>query len=151
MDWGIATVTLFNLSHKSVVDIGAANVNGSLRPLFHGDYVGVDLVDGPGVDHYPRDIEQGIPETGDVVICTEVLEHVTRPWLALARMRAVGETLLLTCRGYDERGCWPVHKHPIDVWRFSALSLETMLADAGWRVVSLIADTGGPGWLVVAQ
>lgn len=149
MDWGIATVTVFNLSKKSVVDIGSKTVNGSFRPLFRGEYIGVDLTDGPGVDRFPRDIEFGIEERGDVVVCTEVLEHVARPWEALLNMRAVGQTLLLTCRGYDERGCWPVHEHPVDVWRFSELSLRVMLGDAGWDA-DIQRDPEGPGWLVHA-
>lgn len=151
MDWGIATVAWHHLSHKSVVDIGSNSSNGTLRPLFHGSYVGVDLVDGPGVDRFPRDIELGIPEVAEVVVCTEVLEHVRRPWAALSHMRDCGRTLLLTCRGYDERGCWPVHEHPIDVWRFSALSLEVLAEDAGWQIRSLLPDPEGPGWLMVAQ
>jgi len=61
-----------------VVEIGSRNVNGSVRPLFAGakNYVGLDLVEGPGVD-WVGDFRQwpGIAAVADLVICTEVAEH----------------------------------------------------------------------------
>jgi hypothetical protein len=34
----------------STLDIGSYNVNGCLRPLFKGAYVGLDMREGPNVD-----------------------------------------------------------------------------------------------------
>jgi hypothetical protein len=153
MEWGALHTEAFK--YDPVIEWGSNSSNGSFRPLFFGPYHGVDLTEGPGVDQFPRDLENPehiLPTTIDtVLVCTEVLEHVYRPWLALANLRASGAGLLfLTCRGYDERGCWPVHEHPVDLWRFSADGLSTILHDAGWRVQSIDADPEGPGWLVVA-
>jgi hypothetical protein len=61
-------------------------------------------------------------------------------------------TLLLSARGYDERGCFQVHHHPIDVWRFSSLALDTLLDDTGWYLREPIAaDPEAPGFFVVAR
>ena len=151
MDWGAQMVEKYRLSEYSVVDVGSNSSNGSLRPLFSGSYLGVDLDDGPGVDRFPRDIELGIEERGELVICTEVLEHVLDPARVVANLRAVAPFLLLSCRGYDKRGCWPVHEHPIDVWRFSETGLRYILADASWTIMELSADPEGPGWFIVAS
>jgi len=154
--WGTGVVDRYDLADQSVIEIGAANQNGSLRPLFTGPFLATDIVDGPGVEVYPRDIEAGPVEfmvRPAVILCTEVLEHLKRPWLAMANMRASvrhGAHLILTCRGYDERGCWPVHHHPIDVWRFSALGLRVLCEDAGWTPDEIEDDPEGPGFFVLA-
>lgn len=71
---------------KRVIEVGSLNVNGSLRPLIESlcpkKYVGVDIVEGPGVDMI-CDAENLVEKFGDssfdVVITTELLEHV-RNW-----------------------------------------------------------------------
>ncbi len=85
---------------------------------------------------------------------TEVLEHCPRPWLfvaELARVLRLGGTLLLTARGYDERGCYPVHEHPRDYWRFSAGSMSLLAEDAGLYRIDVIADPDYPGFFLIAQ
>lgn len=63
--------------NSRVLEIGSRNVNGSLRELFADcEYIGVDCVDGDGVDivclaHEFRDK----PESFDVVCAAETFEH----------------------------------------------------------------------------
>ena len=67
------------LTHDTkVVEFGARNINGSVRELFAGvgEYVGVDLEPGRGVDvvHDAATVDLG-HGTYDVVVCCEMLEH----------------------------------------------------------------------------
>lgn len=103
---------------KSVLEVGSANVNGSVRPQIEAmgpvKYVGIDLAEGPGVDvvcpveHLPADVD------ADLVISLEMLEHAQDWKAAFARMAAAARsTLVLTCRGPG----FPYHNPP-DHWRF---------------------------------
>jgi hypothetical protein len=74
------------LAHPRLgLDIGGADVNGSARSLipFMDRWIGVDIVPGPGVDVVAdaTSITSLVSALGpapqfDVVLCTEVLEHV---------------------------------------------------------------------------
>jgi ubiquinone/menaquinone biosynthesis C-methylase UbiE len=99
---------------------------------------------GPGVDHVARADSLPFPDrTFDTVVCTEMLEHDRRPWLTLQEMARVlrpGGILLLTCRGYDHRGCFPVHDYPDDLWRFTDTAIRLLITDAGLIPVEIIED-----------
>lgn len=108
---------------KSVLEVGSANVNGSVRPQIEAmkprKYVGIDLAHGPGVDvvcaveNLPDDVD------ADLVVSCEMLEHAQDWKAAFARMaRAARETLVLTCRGPG----FPYHNPP-DYWRFTPSDL----------------------------
>lgn len=108
---------------KSVLEVGSAYVNGSVRPqieaLKPARYVGIDLAAGPGVDvvcaaeHLPDDLD------ADLVVSCEMLEHAHDWKAAFARMaRAARETLVLTARGPG----FPYHNPP-DYWRFTPSDL----------------------------
>lgn len=63
---------------RRVLEIGAYDVNGEVRGLFSGldDYVGVDLVEGPGVDVVSYGHELGQEYNGfDAVVAAETFEH----------------------------------------------------------------------------
>lgn len=68
-----------------VVEIGSRNINGGVRHLFNGcDYVGVDLLDGPGVDKVGDIIDLADSLTADCVVSTEALEHHPDPRSVIA-------------------------------------------------------------------
>lgn len=159
MEWAEKKAAEHDLRGLRTLEVGAFDVNGSVRPIFETDgavqYLGVDQAPGPGVDKL-EDVESLSFGDGEfeLVVSTETLEHVARPWLAvgeLARVVAPGGFVLVSARGYDGFGCWRVHNYPFDFWRFSDKSMELLFTDAGLEVVSLDADPGGPGWLVVAR
>ena len=151
-------VAALNLSECSVLEVGSLNVNGSARQFFTGLYKGVDMRPGPGVDEVvnAHDLTgmYDVPEAGwDVIVCTEMLEHDDAPWLSLRQMHRVCATeghLLLTCRGFDGRGCFPIHEHPKDYWRFSVDGIEAMLLQTEWMPLSLKPDPEAPGVFAVA-
>ncbi len=69
------------------LDLGGRDINGGIRDLIpNGQWQGVDIEAGPGVD-IVRDCTMGwldlLPRF-DVVVCTEVLEHVEK-WRDILR------------------------------------------------------------------
>ncbi len=143
------------LADKSVLEVGSYDVNGTVRDLFTGPYRGVDSRPGPGVDEA---IEVGPSFPGfrrhDVGLCLEVLEHARRPWdVVLALVFAVKHEgiIILTARGYDSRGVFPIHDYPGDYWRFTPTALAEMLEWAGCDVLSAIPDPEAPGAFATGQ
>lgn len=86
----------------TTVEIGARDINGTIRDLFTGDYTGIDVVDGPGVDVVADAIAWQPPAPVDVVVCCEVLEHVAEwrsvLWAAIGWLRPGGR-LIVTAAG----------------------------------------------------
>ena len=71
------------VSRLAAIEIGSLNVNGSIRDLFpHYDYLGLDLVAGPGVDVVADGATFDTPKRFDVAISCEAFEHAAN-WLSL--------------------------------------------------------------------
>src|SRR5579859_5779437 len=80
-------------AYAQVLEIGSQNVNGSLRDFapVYGEYVGVDIVDGPGVD-IVLDDSGGLPfpnDRFDAVIASSCFEHDQMFWLTFLEMTRV--------------------------------------------------------------
>jgi SAM-dependent methyltransferase len=155
MAWLAATVAREQLADAVTLEIGAYDVNGSAREFFHGPYVGLDMRSGPGVD--VLGLGEALPFADgafEMVVCTEVLEHDARPWRTIAEaarvLRSRG-SLLCSARGYDERGCFPIHEYPGDLWRFSLEGVRVLAGDAGLEVVELVADPQACGFFLLAR
>lgn len=60
-----------------VLEVGSLNINGTVRDFFGpvDRYVGIDLVEGPGVDVVCPGKVYSSPTTFDMVISTECFEH----------------------------------------------------------------------------
>lgn len=72
-----------------------------------------------------------------IVLCTEVLEHMREPRLAIAEMRRVLKpkgTLILTTRFV-----YPLHDTPHDYWRFTKYGLEELFSE--WDIIEIIPET----------
>lgn len=153
MEFVARAVERYNLAEQSVLDVGSFDVNGSPRHLFERLYVGIDMRSGPGVDHVVDAHDLSRFRHFDVIVCTEVLEHDDAPWVSLREMHSAcrhGGLLILTARGYDERGCFGVHGYPGDHWRFSLTGVESLLDYTGWTVLELEKDPEAPGVFAVA-
>jgi SAM-dependent methyltransferase len=121
----------------TVVDYGCAD-----RPyvdfLPYGvNYVGVDLPGNPKADlELAPDGTIPVPsETVDLVLSTQVLEHVEDPRRYLAEcarvLRPGGKLLLST------HGIMYYHPDPEDYWRWTCAGLRRVLEDQGFGVLEL--------------
>lgn len=100
------------LNDVRVLEIGSYDVNGSVRGLFEHarQYVGVDLVPGPGVDivRFGHELDLG-ENSFDVVISGECFEHDPH-WRdtfdSMVRHARPGGLIIVTCasRGRVEHG-----------------------------------------------
>jgi hypothetical protein len=88
---------------KRVLEIGSRNVNGSIRYLFpRSEYIGIDLVQGPGVD-IVADGATCTAEPFDCVISTEALEHAPDPAALCANMVALCTGVIVITAAGPER------------------------------------------------
>jgi hypothetical protein len=121
-----------------VLEIGARNINGTVRNLFDAErYVGLDVSPGPGVDVVASGADY-VPETpADVIVCCEVLEH-TEEAAAICRRSienlAPGGVLLLTMAGTGRAPHSAIDGCDLREGEFyrnvSAANLQEWLADA---------------------
>lgn len=100
------------VSSARLLEVGSYDVNGTVRELFSGarEYVGVDLVAGPGVDVVTAGHEIGEPDGSyDVVISGECFEHDPHwreTFANMVRLARPGGLVAFTCasRGRPEHG-----------------------------------------------
>jgi SAM-dependent methyltransferase len=133
---------------RSVLEVGSRDPHAAARsvvmPLRPAQYIGVDLVPGPGVDvvcSAERLLDRFAPESFDVVISTEVLEHV-RDWHGVVHnFKAVlheYSILIATTRspGFE------FHGFPLDFWRFEPRDISQIFGDL--KIEALEQDTDDP-------
>jgi SAM-dependent methyltransferase len=76
----------------------------------------------------------------DLVFCSQVIEHVPRPWRLVEECHRVlkhGGWLVLSAPFY-----WPLHEAPNDYFRFTRYGLESLLLGAGFSDCSIETDGG---------
>jgi SAM-dependent methyltransferase len=124
-----------------IADVGAYDVNGTLKPIFNvkpWEYTGIDIAAGPNVDVViPPDGRwvNILDATYDVVVSVSTLEHARRPWVMVMEMGRILKRGGLTCIAAPYM--WPEHQHPIDCWRILPEGMKTILKDAGFVVLSI--------------
>ncbi|MEO8385304.1 MAG: class I SAM-dependent methyltransferase [Betaproteobacteria bacterium] len=104
----------------TVVDIGALNVNGSLREVCPEGVtlVGVDFSHGPGVDIVLNDpylLPFGDNEV-DVVVSSSCFEHAELFWVLFLELLRVVKPDGLVFLNVPSNGAF--HRCPVDCWRF---------------------------------
>ena len=127
---------------KRVLDVGCGDK--PYYPYFAGaaSYVGVDVKENRAADLIGS-IDAIPVEDGsfDVVLCTQVLEHVDDPGAAvreLHRVCAPGGRVLLSTHGVQV-----FHPNPNDLWRWTHQGLELLFnRTAQWSSVSVTPGAG---------
>lgn len=121
---------------RVLVDFGCGDM--PYRAVFEpfvSQYIGADMPDNREATALLRnDGSLDLPDaTADVMLSTQVLEHVPSPAAYLAECRRVlrGEGLLLL----STHGLWWYHPHPTDYWRWTGEGLNRELNEAGFDVI----------------
>lgn len=86
-------------------------------------------------------------ESFDVVICTEVLEHLHDPWMAMrecARVLKPGGRIFLTTPFIN-----PLHEVPHDFYRYTPFSLQFLGMNSGLILDEVIEKGGLGGFLLL--
>jgi SAM-dependent methyltransferase len=124
------------------------------RDLAAGQWIGIDMQPGHGVDIVAdiHDLPAEWEGRFSAVLCSEVLEHVARPWVALPMLSRVirpdGWIIVTTLTSF------PLHGFPDDFYRYTRSGLELLLKDAGFvdvqsenagEFVVRLNDHGEPG------
>ncbi|MBV9757337.1 MAG: methyltransferase domain-containing protein [Alphaproteobacteria bacterium] len=109
-------------SFRRIVDIGARDVNGSLRQFCPAgsEYIGIDIAEGEGVDIVLADPYSYPFPAGsiDIVLSTSCLEHDQMFWLTfLEALRIVSNEGFVY---FNVPSNGPYHGYPRDHWRFYA-------------------------------
>jgi SAM-dependent methyltransferase len=137
----------------SIVEFGSRGfgVRYLLQEWHPGEYVGVDIAPGLGVD-VVADVSCGATRFSenrfDFVLSTEMLEHVEDWKAAITAMKTIcrpGGQVILTTRSPG----FPYHGAPFDYWRFEPGDLRQAFSD--FELVRLERDPLAPGVFIAAR
>ena len=141
---------------KRVLEVGSKYVNGSVRPLiekflFPREYVGIDIEPGKYVDVVVA-AEEAVdyfgPESFDVVIAAELLEHVHDWRFVVSSMKKILKPngyLYITTRSWG----FPFHAYPYDFWRYEVDDMKSIFSD--FEIIILRKDHEAPGVFLKAR
>ena len=126
------------LPEKSIiVDVGSLDINGSYKNLIDPpfEYFGVDLSPGPNVDKVmTSEFDSGLPSAyAAAVISGQCLEHCTNPFSLVKEIFRIcepGGFVLITAPWV-----WPIHRYPLDCWRFLPDGMKILIESAGGKFV----------------
>lgn len=143
---GLYLTKILPKSPGRILEVGSKD-HGSTEPFrefFGGDYVGVDMETGPGVD-LVLDLTTGIgelePASFDLIICCSVLEHVKKPWLMAEHLQSLlkpGGALYLSVPWV-----WKYHAYPDDYFRYSWRGIETLFDKLKWSYLYYCTSVPG--------
>jgi len=121
---------------KRVLEVGSKYVNGSVRPFieklgYPQEYIGIDIEEGKYVDMVlsaEKLVDCFGEESFDIVISTELLEHVWGWRVVIQNMKGVlkekGLIFITTCSyGFN------YHGYPHDFWRYEPKDMERIFSD----------------------
>jgi len=149
MEYGAAffDTYLAGLSNLTIVDLGSQDVNGSLRsvaPPGH-TYVGVDFVEGRGVDVVITDpyVLPFEDESVDVLLSSSCFEHSEFFWLLFNETLRVLKPSGILYVNAPSNGTF--HRFPVDCWRFypdSGVALQNWGKRSGYHCAMLESFVG---------
>jgi SAM-dependent methyltransferase len=124
------------ITEPVLLDMGCGNMPYRLiLDNFLSKYIGADIAENEQADiHISADGQIPLPDGCiDIVLSTQVLEHVTSPEKYLSecnRLLKVGGMIILSTHGY-----WYYHPVPTDFWRWTGAGLRKILQDAGFQII----------------
>jgi SAM-dependent methyltransferase len=139
-------VYLKGSSGLKVIDIGAQDVNGSLRQFCPKSnmYIGVDFIDAKGVDVVISDPNELPFENDSIDICvsSSCFEHSEFFWLTFNEIMRVLKPSGLFYLNAPSKGAF--HRYPVDCWRFypdSGIALQNWGRRSGLNTALLESFT----------
>jgi len=156
VEFFVDNIRIEEFNEKRVLEVGSKYVNGSVRPLIErfcspAEYIGVDIEPGKYMDIVlpaERLVQYFGEGSFDVVISTELLEHV-RDWRAVINnMKAVPREsgrIYITTRSKG----FPFHAYPHDFWRYELSDMKQIFAD--FEILKLARDPEAPGVFLKAR
>lgn len=151
---GLVMDTYLPSTPARILEIGAQNVNGTLRDHAprNAEYVGLDFDEGDGVDIVVTGLaDWNVPDAHfDLVMASSVFEHDKAFWrtfLAMCAKAKPGGHIYVSAPSNGT-----VHRYPQDYWRFypdSGLALEELAREEGYDVSlveSFIAEREADVW-----
>ena len=134
-------------SNLVIVDIGAQDVNGSLRSVSpqNNKYIGVDFVEGRGVDIVITD-PYSLPfddNSVDVCVCSSCFEHSEFFWLLFNDIQRILKPSGVFYLNVPSNGCF--HRFPVDCYRFypdSGIALQNWGRKSGFNTTLLESFIG---------
>ena len=151
---GLVMDTYLPLLPAKILEIGAMNVNGTLRDHSprNAEYFGLDFEGGEGVDAIVSSCDDwNVPDSHfDLVMASSVFEHDKAFWrtfLQMCKKAKPGGHIYINAPSNGT-----VHRYPKDYWRFypdSGLAMEEWGRSEGLEltlVESFIAEREADGW-----
>ncbi|MEO6091867.1 MAG: methyltransferase domain-containing protein [Novosphingobium sp.] len=136
---GLVIDTYLPSTPARILEIGAQNVNGTLRHHAprNAEYIGLDFEAGDGVDMVVTGLaDWNVPDGHfDLVMASSVFEHDKAFWqtfLAMCAKAKPGGHIYVSAPSNGT-----IHRYPQDYWRFypdAGLALEEWARDAGFEV-----------------
>jgi len=118
-----------------IADYGCGNM--PYQPLvkpYVKQYIGIDLAENKNADiHIDPEGKIAMEDSSvDLVLSTQVLEHVENPVFYLAealRVLKPGGKLIISTHGY-----WMFHPDPTDYWRWTSAGLNKIITERGFEI-----------------
>ncbi|MGL4282491.1 MAG: methyltransferase domain-containing protein [Eubacterium aggregans] len=134
----------------TIIDIGAQDVNGSLRSVAppNNTYIGVDFVEGRGVDVVITD-PYSLPfeeNSADICVCSSCFEHSEFFWLLFNEIMRILKPHGVFYLNVPSNGSF--HRYPVDCWRLypdSGVALQNWGRRSGYDVTLLESFIGMQG------
>ena len=127
--------------HGRIVDLGAGKAKyKSIIKSSTGEYVAFDIFAGDNIDVVGDIIHTGFDSNSfDTIVCTQVLEHIPKPWLAVQEMHRIlkeGGVCIVTAPFIQAS-----HADPHDYFRYTTEGLKSLFEGGGFDII----EHGGYG------
>ena len=131
------------------LDLGAGNAKyaGIIRPYSSG-YLTYDIASKPNIDIIGDILNINLPDSSfDTVISTQVLEHVSKPWVMVGQIRRIlkpGGICILSAPFLV-----PFHADPHDYFRFTKEGMTSLFEGENFEIIE--CESYGRTWSVISE